>query len=302
MMTVIIQTNNLTKQFAQNIVIQSVTMTIRKGEIYGFLGPNGSGKTTIMKMLLNLLKPTEGEIFIQGHQVQPTSYDYLQHIGKLIEYPILYEEQSAQKNLELHCMYMDGQGLKNIPEVLALVGLSDVGKKEVKSYSLGMKQRLAIAKAIVTKPDILILDEPINGLDPIGIKEMRELLLQLKQQGMTILISSHIIAEIESIADTIGILKDGRLIEEVSMKTLREKTSTSLELIVSDVNQARQLIESTLSLSLHILDGKLYIEQFSGKPSTIVRLLVQHYIDVEKVETHHESLEQYFVNRIEGGL
>lgn len=301
-MAVMIQTNNLTKRFAQDSVIQNVTMTIQKGEIYGFLGPNGAGKTTVMKMLLNLLKPTSGEIYIQGQPIQLTSYNYLKNIGNLIEYPIFYEDQSAQKNLELHCMYMGGQHLDNIPHVLALVGLKEVGNKKVKSFSLGMRQRLAIAKAIVTKPEILILDEPINGLDPIGIKETRELLLQLKQQGMTILISSHIVAEIESIADTIGILKDGQLIEEVSMKALREKTSTSLEIVVSDVNQAKQLLENAFSLSIHSQDDTLYIEHFSGKPSIIVKFLVQHDIDVEKVETYHQSLEQYFVHRIEGGF
>ena len=301
-MTIMIQTNNLTKRFAQDSVIQNVTMTIQKGEIYGFLGPNGAGKTTVMKMLLNLLKPTSGEIYIQGQPIQLTSYNYLKNIGNLIEYPIFYEDQSAQKNLELHCMYMGGQHLDNIPHVLALVGLKEVGNKKVKSFSLGMRQRLAIAKAIVTKPEILILDEPINGLDPIGIKETRELLLQLKQQGMTILISSHIVAEIESIADTIGILKDGQLIEEVSMKALREKTSTSLEIVVSDVNQAKQLLENAFSLSIHSQDDTLYIEHFSGKPSIIVKFLVQHDIDVEKVETYHQSLEQYFVHRIEGGF
>ena len=301
-MTIMIQTNNLTKRFAQDSVIQNVTMTIQKGEIYGFLGPNGAGKTTVMKMLLNLLKPTSGEIYIQGQPIQLTSYNYLKNIGNLIEYPIFYEKKSKKKNLELHCMYMGGQHLDNIPHVLALVGLKEVGNKKVKSFSLGMRQRLAIAKAIVTKPEILILDEPINGLDPIGIKETRELLLQLKQQGMTILISSHIVAEIESIADTIGILKDGQLIEEVSMKALREKTSTSLEIVVSDVNRAKQLLENEFSLSIHSQDDTLYIEYFSGKPSIIVKFLVQHDIDVEKVETYHQSLEQYFVHRIEGGF
>lgn len=302
LMTAIIQTNNLTKRFAQDNVIQNVTMTIQKGEIYGFLGPNGAGKTTVMKMLLNLLKPTSGDMFIQGKQVQLTSYDYLKNIGNLIEYPIFYENQSAQKNLELHCLYMGGQHLDNIPHVLTLVGLNEVGNKQVKSFSLGMRQRLAIAKAIVTKPDILILDEPTNGLDPIGIKEIRELLLQLKQQGMTILISSHIVAEIESIADTIGILKDGQLIEEVSMKVLREKTSTTLEIVVGDVKRAKRLLENAFALSIHTHDETLKIEHFSGKPSSIVKFLVEQNIDVEKVETHHQSLEQYFVQRIEGGL
>ena len=297
-----IRAQNLVKIYNDRTVVNDISIEVNKGEVVGLLGPNGAGKTTVMKMLLNLLKPTSGEIYIQGQPIQLTSYNYLKNIGNLIEYPIFYEDQSAQKNLKLHCMYMGGQHLDNIPHVLALVGLKEVGNKKVKSFSLGMRQRLAIAKAIVTKPEILILDEPINGLDPIGIKETRELLLQLKQQGMTILISSHIVAEIESIADTIGILKDGQLIEEVSMKALREKTSTSLEIVVSDVNRTKQLLENEFSLSIHSQDDTLYIEHFSGKPSIIVKFLVQHDIDVEKVETYHQSLEQYFVHRIEGGF
>ena len=301
-MDTIIQTTSLTKRFANEIVIQDVNMTIKRGEIYGFLGPNGAGKTTVMKMLLNLLKPTSGQLNIQGQPIHATSYNYFKNIGNLIEYPIFYEDQSALKNLELHCMYMGGEHLNNIPHVLELVGLKHVENKKVNSFSLGMRQRLAIAKAIVTKPALLILDEPTNGLDPIGIKDIRELLLNLKQQGMTILISSHIVSEIESIADTIGILKGGKLIEEVAMEELCKKASTSLEIVVNDAPKAKQLLEIGFSLFINITrDNTLHIEHFLSQPSVITKYLIQHDIDVEKVKVYQQSLEQYFVNRIEGG-
>lgn len=300
-MEAMIQTKGLTKRFANEVVIQNVNMTINKGEIYGFLGPNGAGKTTVMKILLNLLKPTSGEIKMQGQQIHTNSYSYLKNVGSLIEYPIFYEDLSAQKNLELHCMYMGGQNLNNIPHVLELVGLKQVENKKVKSFSLGMRQRLAIAKAIVNKPELLILDEPTNGLDPIGIKEIRELLLQLKEQGMTILISSHIVSEIESIADIIGILKEGKLIEEIRIEQLRNKMSTSLEIVVGDALKAKQLVEGFFSIPVNIKkNSTLIIENSHEKPSVITKYLIQNEIDVEKVEAFQPSLEHYFVNRIEG--
>ena len=183
-------------------------------------------------MLLNLTKPTSGEIKIQNQSIQATSIEYLKNIGSLIEYPIFYEELTAYQNLKIHCAYMGFKDQNRIKSVLDIVGLHQVEKKMVKEFSLGMRQRLAIARAIVTKPKILLLDEPINGLDPIGIKEIRELLITLKQQyGMTILISSHIVSEIESIADTIGILHHGKLIDEIPMDSLRKKQQSTIAMV-----------------------------------------------------------------------
>ena len=191
-------------------------MHVKKGEIYGFLGSNGAGKTTIMKMITNLIKPTSGSIEIFGETLTHNSYDVLKRMGTIIEYPIFYEKLTAKEILDLHCEYMGYYDKKEIDYVLDLVKLTNTGEKPVKDFSLGMKQRLGIARAIITKPELLILDEPINGLDPIGIKEIRELLKMLcKEYGITIIISSHILGEIEQIADTIGIIHNGRLIREL---------------------------------------------------------------------------------------
>ncbi|MFJ8263549.1 ABC transporter ATP-binding protein [Rummeliibacillus sp. NPDC094406] len=302
-MEYIIQTHQLTKRFTLEPVINQVSMNIKAGEIYGFLGPNGAGKTTIMKMLLNLVKPTSGEIKIQNQSIIATSYEYLRDIGSLIEYPIFYEELTAYKNLQLHCSYMGYKDMNHIKKVLDIVGLQQSEKKKVQEFSLGMRQRLAIARAIVTKPKILILDEPINGLDPIGIKEVRELLVMLKQQyGMTILISSHIVSEIESIADTIGVLNHGELIEEIPMHSLRNKTHSTVEMVVSDTTKAKQLLEEAFNANVQIIDGTtLHIQKAYEKPSTLTKHLVLNGVDVNEVETLHQSLEEYFVNRINGG-
>ena len=200
-------------------------MHVKKGEIYGFLGPNGAGKTTIMKMLTNLIKPTSGDIEIFGDKLTDTSYEVLKRMGTIIEYPIFYEKLTAKENLLLHCEYMGYYNKEAIDQALQLVYLTNIEDKPVKDFSLGMKQRLGIARAIMTKPELLILDEPINGLDPIGIKEMRDLFKMLcKEYGITILISSHILAEIEQIADTIGIINNGRLVEEISMENINRNS------------------------------------------------------------------------------
>ncbi|AJS58249.1 bacitracin ABC transporter ATP-binding protein [Paenibacillus sp. IHBB 10380] len=225
-METMIQINQLSKAYKGTEIVSNVTMHIEKGEIYGFLGPNGAGKTTIMKMILNLVKPTSGEIRISNQLVSHTSYQYLENIGSIIEYPVFYERLTAVENLKLHCKYVGYAGENRIQEVLETVGLKGVEHKKVHEFSLGMKQRLGIARAIMTKPPLLILDEPINGLDPVGIKDIRMLLLKLKNEyGVTILVSSHIVSEIESIADTIGIIHHGTLLKEVKMAEIRKESN-----------------------------------------------------------------------------
>lgn len=224
----IITLNHVTKKFKQKEVVFNVNMNIKKGEIYGFLGENGAGKTTIMKMILNLIKPTQGEILVENTKIEEKSFKYLKNIGSIIEYPVFYERLTAYENLKLHCAYCDVDA-KNIEETLRLVGLEGKGELLTSEFSLGMKQRLGIARAIVTKPQILILDEPINGLDPIGIKDIRLLLLKLKKEwGVTILISSHIVSEIESIADRIGIIHKGQIKIEIPLREI-QKNNVSLE-------------------------------------------------------------------------
>ncbi|MFS0881837.1 ABC transporter ATP-binding protein [Metabacillus niabensis] len=237
-MDAVIQINELCKTFKGEQTILNVNMRINKGEIYGFLGPNGAGKTTIMKMMLNLVKPSSGEILVFNQSIKPASYQYLKKIGSIIEYPVFYERLTAKENLEVHCEYNDCHDKHAVKEAMEIVGLIGAENKKVHEFSLGMKQQLGIARAIVTKPEILILDEPINGLDPIGIKDIRELLVLLKKKfGMTILISSHIVSEVESIADTIGIINHGKLLKEVKMDKIRKENTKYLEIKVSNLEK-----------------------------------------------------------------
>lgn len=224
-----IQTDHLIKYFGKSEVIKDCSMCIEQGTIYGFLGANGAGKTTIFKLLTGLLIPDSGSIQILGTDMQKGRDQMLFQIGSLIESPTFYEHLSARKNLEIHLAYMGTSGF-GIEKVLQMVGLFDVGEKAVANFSLGMRQRLGIARALIHQPKILILDEPINGLDPMGIKAMRELFLKLtKENNMTILISSHILSEIEHIADKIGVLVSGKIVCESDLVQIKSEYKESLE-------------------------------------------------------------------------
>ena len=224
-----VETDNLTKTFDKKEVIRACNIHVEKGSIYGFLGANGAGKTTVFKLLSGLLIPTMGKIQILGLDIGKQRNEILSEIGTLIETPVFYEHLSAEENLQIHLSYMGKEG-KDCVSALQKVGLNNTGTLPVSKFSLGMRQRLAIARAIVHEPELLILDEPINGLDPMGIREMRELFLQLKnEQGMTILVSSHILSEIEHIADTIGVIVNGTVVEEVSLSAIENQFPNGLE-------------------------------------------------------------------------
>ncbi|MFO6497139.1 MULTISPECIES: ABC transporter ATP-binding protein [Bacillus] len=300
-MTYIVQTSGLTKTFEGQEVVSNVSMHIRKGEIYGFLGPNGAGKTTIMKMLTSLVKLTSGEINILGHKQTNRSYEILGKIGSMIEYPIFYENLTAIENLNLHCEYMGYHNKTKIQEVLDMVNLKNIDSKPVKTFSLGMKQRLGIARAILTKPDLLILDEPINGLDPVGIKEIRNLFHVLsKEYGMTLLISSHILSEIEQIADTIGVIRDGRLIEEVSMESVRGQNTEYIELVTPNQLQTCFVLEHELQIAnFKILNDKtIRIYDAEASQTAISKALVLNDVEIEAMNKKYTSLEEYFVSSI----
>ncbi|XMB66773.1 ATP-binding cassette domain-containing protein [Mycoplasmatota bacterium zrk1] len=227
--TLVVKTDNLTKSYSSIEAVNQCNISIAKGSIYGLLGENGAGKTTIFKLLTGLLIPTMGKAEVLGMDITKCRSDILKNIGSIIEVPVFYERLSAVKNLEIHLAYMGVSGLE-INSVLEMVGLSNTNNQPVSQFSLGMRQRLGIARALIHKPKLLILDEPVNGLDPTGIREMRELFLKLKQEeNMTILISSHNLSEVEYVADTIGIIAKGKIIEEVTLSEVIQKFPNGLE-------------------------------------------------------------------------
>lgn len=224
-----VKIQNVTKAFNGNEVIRNCNMTVHNSSIYGFLGANGAGKTTVFKMLTGLLIPTAGQIEVLGLNISDSRDEILKNIGSIIEVPIFYEHLSAKENLEIHLSYMGIQN-SNIDKTLEMVGLANTGNQPVSKFSLGMRQRLGIARAIIHNPKILILDEPINGLDPMGIRKMRKLFLDLvENHNMTILVSSHILSEIEHIADTVGVIVNGSIVEEVSLSSIKDNFPDGLE-------------------------------------------------------------------------
>ena len=303
-MNYILRTTNLTKNFKDKDVVSDVNMNIKKGEIYGFLGPNGAGKTTIMKMIVNLIKPSSGEIEIFGEKINYKSYETLKRIGSIIEYPVFYDKLTGRENLELHCEYMGYYDKSAIDKAVDLVNLNSIENKAVKDFSLGMKQRLGIARTIITKPELLILDEPINGLDPIGIKEIRNLLKMLsKEYNITILISSHILGEIEQIADTIGIINNGMLIKEVSMDSIREQNTEYVEIITTDCTRAAYILENDLHLSnFKIIDNTIIrIYDLKLDQKDIAKALILKKIEIEAINKKNSTLEDYFLKLLNGG-
>lgn len=302
-MEYIVRTHDLGKTFDGVNVISDVNIKIKKGEIYGLLGPNGAGKTTIMKMMLNLLKPSQGAIEVFNSSLTNQSYELFKRMSAIIEYPIFYEKLTAKENLELHCEYMGYHNKEDIVEALQLVKLKNVDSKPVNNFSLGMKQRLAIARTVITKPELLILDEPVNGLDPVGMIEIRDLLDMLNRDyGITILISSHILSEIEQIADTIGVMNNGRLIEEVSMESIRENSVEYIEIETSQVTQAAHIIDSELNIeNFKVLDGKKIRIYETGTPQNeLYKALSSNDIPIDSINIKTGSLEDYFLSLVGG--
>lgn len=300
----IIRTNRLAKAFDKTEVVSDVNMCIKKGEIYGFLGPNGAGKTTIFKMILNLLKPTSGGVVIFDEVISYNSYEYLKRIGSLIEYPVFYDDLTASENLEIHCEYMGYYKENAIEETLRLVNLVGVNNKKVKEFSLGMKQRLGIARAIITKPEILVLDEPINGLDPLGIVEVRQLLKMLSRDyGMTILISSHIISEIELIADRIGVINKGKLVKEVTVEQTKLDHAGYIEVKLDNIDKGSSVLDKLIkSRNFKVIsDQQIRIYDTDVSVGDITKAFVANDIEILSITQIDNSLEDYFINLVDGG-
>lgn len=302
-MDYILRTIGLTKIYDGKKVVDNVKMNIKKGEIYGFLGPNGAGKSTILKMILNLVKPNTGKIIIFGKKITQNNIEILKRIGSIVENPYFYDKLTGKENLELHAEYMGYHNKKRIGQVLHLVELDNcnIEEKLVCNYSLGMKQRLAIARAILTKPELLILDEPINGLDPKGIKEIRSLIKNLnKKHGMTIIISSHILSEIELIVDTVGIIKNGKLLKEVSINTIHEHNCQYIELEINNPSKAGYLIEEKMGIKNYkiISKNKIRIYDINQPRSIISKIMIENGIKLEEITRKESNLEEYFLKLI----
>lgn len=299
MISNVLQIKNLQKGFKDTHVVNLSSLSVQQGEIYGFLGPNGAGKTTTMKMILSLISRTAGEIEVFGQPID-TDKQYLNQIGSMIEEPSYYPNLTGYENLLVFQKIL-GFEKKNIQETLKIVGLDQPKnkKKLVKDYSLGMKQRLALAFALVKKPRLLILDEPTNGLDPAGIHEIRELIIKLaKEQGITVFISTHILSEVEHIADRVGIINHGQLVYEGEIRKIQSNKWLEVR---GDFRGRREAISQVLfgypCKMLEIQEDKLKLTNLADQQiSSLLRDLIVEEVPIYEVKQEQETLESIFLN------
>ena len=299
----IIETKHLTKQYGTQKSVADLNIHVRKGRIYGLLGRNGAGKTTTMKMLLSLADPTEGEIFLWGRPLHGNEKKLLPRIGSMIESPGFYPNLTGTENLRIFAALRGVPNPHSVQDALELVGLPYKDKKLFSQYSLGMKQRLAIALVVMHDPELLILDEPINGLDPIGIAEVRAFLRKLcDRKGKTILLSSHILSEIALLSDDIGIIDQGVLLEEESLSELEKKSKHHIHFIVSNTAQAARILESTFHETHFTVqdDHSIRLYNLDLSVGKIVAAYVADGLEVSEAHTCEETLEDYF-KRVTGG-
>lgn len=300
-MEYILKTEKLTKIYGGIKAVNEVSMSVRKGDIYGFIGKNGAGKTTFMKMISGLATPTAGSMELFGKSDLEQAR---KRIGTLIEDPGVYPNMTAEENLEIVRRNLGIPERTATREMLEFVGLDNAGKKKVKNFSMGMKQRLGLAVSLIRNPDFLVLDEPINGLDPAGIKEVRELLLKLnREKQVTILISSHILGELSKVATRYGIIRDGVLMKEFSAKELEEKCRKCQKITVNDVGLATSILEKKLSISHYdVLEGNvLRIFERIEDAAQINRDLITGGVEITESCLSGLDLEGYFMDLLENG-
>lgn len=297
MSEVLLSTSALTKQFGRHKAVDQVSMHIKRGAIYGFIGRNGAGKTTTLRMIGGLASPTAGEIEMFGCRGKELK-QIRSRVGCLIEGPGLYGNMTARDNMKMKYLFLGVQKKGYMEELLEVVGLKDVGKKLVKRYSLGMKQRLGIAMALIGEPDLLVLDEPINGLDPQGIAEVRETILRLnKERNMTILISSHILEELSKIATDYGIIHQGTLLQEITDEELRERCSERLEITLSSPELAIPVLDRLGIRRYQVMDKEhIYVFERLEESARLNMEFAKAGVPVKGLAVTNEELETYFLN------
>ncbi len=286
----------MTKKYKDQYALKDCSIKVEKGDIYGIVGKNGAGKSTLLKLISGITLPTSGDIKIFGQSNLQTQR---KKMAAIVENPSLFGDLSARENLEYFRIQRGIPDQKKIDEALKLVGLGDVGKKQVKKFSVGMKQRLALALALMSNPEILILDEPTSGIDPAGIVQIRKLLQKLaKEEGVTILISSHILAELANLATKVVIIDKGQIKEELSLEDLYEKSSAYLELKTSDPAKTVAILEKDFNIKNYevLPEGQIKVLEGLDQVEDLVKKLVEANIGVSKVLKEHKSLEDYYIN------
>ena len=298
---------NLSKHYGDQVALDSLSLKLKKGEIYGLIGQNGAGKSTLIKLITQIIAPSQGTVSILGSRTPKEWTSSLHHVGSVIETPVAHQHLSAYDNLRFYCL---DRGIKKpdnlIKETLDYVGLSQTGAKKFRDFSLGMKQRLGIAIAILSRPDLLILDEPINGLDPVGIQEFREMVLRLNRElGMTLIISSHILSELYLVASRFGFIHQGRLIQELSKEDFDRESGDYIILQSQKAQMAKDFVQKQLGFSLkpsHQTDQLQLIGKAEEIPE-LAKALALADIPISALYYAHKDLERYFTDliQVQGG-
>lgn len=297
----VLQTMNLTKQYQHSKAVDNVSLTVNAGDIYGFIGQNGAGKTTMIRMITALISPTSGEIALFGETGKSGLRAARKRIGCMVEAPAFFPNLTAHENLEYYRIQRGIPDKAAIENALATVKLTDTGKKRFRQFSLGMKQRLGLALAIMGRPDFLILDEPINGLDPMGIYEFRGIISELaRERGMTILISSHILAELSQVAGRYGIIHAGQLVKEFSRQQLDEETRRCIAVKTKDTARAATILEQNLHTQNYevLPEGEVRVYDYLDRPSEVTFQLSTNGVHVDSISEMGTNLEDYFLKTI----
>ncbi|KAA0544962.1 ABC transporter ATP-binding protein [Bacillus sp. BGMRC 2118] len=299
--SVVLNVQDVSKSIGKTPIIHNVSFDLMRGEVLGLLGPNGSGKTTILKMLVGLLKPTAGTIRIDGADIQKAFEKAIKHIGAIIENPELYDYLSGYDNL-VHFSHMsESSNHERIEEVIKLLRMEDYIHDKVRTYSLGMKQRLGLGQALLHQPSILLLDEPTNGLDPEGMMELRQLLVKLaKEQGVAVIISSHQLAEVELICDSILVIKNGSIIERSKLREDSASTVQSYTFRIINIHEATPIIEAMNLPNLTLVSDGFQVELSEKEVAKLNKRLINHDIDVVGIKKSEKTLEDRFLNTLKG--
>ncbi len=303
MSEVILQTQELTRRYGRTVALDRATLSVEKGQIFGLVGRNGAGKTTLIRLISGQSMPSSGQISLFGETTDAGLNRARSRTGAMVEIPSFYPYLTARQNLEYYRIQRGIPGKNCVEEALELVNLADTGKKKFKTFSLGMKQRLGLALALMNQPEFLLLDEPINGLDPEGIVEFRELLLRLnRERQTTILISSHILSELSALATHYAFIEKGHVLESISEADLREKCRECLELTVDDAPRAARVLEEQLGTrDYEVLPGNhLRLYAFLDDPQTVNRTLLEQGVGLISAQQKDSNLEDYFLNLIGG--
>jgi len=289
----IVQIKGLSKVIKNKKIVSDLSFDIYEGEVFGFLGPNGAGKTTTIRMMVGLMGITEGDVVINGHSIKSNFEEAVKNVGAIVENPELYKFLSGYDNLLQYARMDKNVTKQKIDEVVELVGLTDAIRQKVKTYSLGMRQRLGLAQCLLHDPKVLILDEPTNGLDPAGIREMRDhLQLLTKKKGMAIIVSSHLLSEMEMMCDRIGVIQHGKLIDVQTVNELNKDDAQSYAFEVGEVPAAEKVLSE---YKVQMIDGELHIEIAREDVPSIIELLVENRISIYGIKANSKSLEERFL-------